>query len=416
MDIPRFIQPGLVEHLDKEEITLLIGPRQAGKTTLLRKIADQLIQNGATCLFFNLDIDTDAQHFSSQQRFVERVEALSTGKQAYVFIDEVQRIENAGLFLKGIYDRRLPHKWIATGSGSLELKEKIAESLAGRKRNFLMYPISVDEFLSYRYSANLSQSIAQISTDTFAEERLLLEYLQYGGYPKVVTASNQEEKRKVLAEIFQSFVERDLQILLRLEKSRELITLLQLLSNRIGRLVNYQDLANMTNLSVPTVKNYLWYCQKTFIIEEVLPFFTNKEKELTKTPQYYFVDSGLRNFLLNSFGLTPLSADFGFLFQQLIFQLLKSRFSGGIEAIRYWRTQNQAEVDFVVQNGLVILPIEVKAERMKKPQVERSLRNFIATYAPEEAWIVNRGLNEQVLIDQTVVKFIPWYELLKPTT
>ncbi len=412
MEISRFIQSELMEHLGKEEITLLIGPRQAGKTTLLRSIADQLIQHGATCLFFNLDIDIDAQHFSSQQRFVERVEALSAGKRAYVFIDEVQRIENAGLFLKGLYDRRLPHKWIATGSGSLELKEKIAESLAGRKRNFLLFPISAGEFLSYRLSATLSQAVAQIRTDTFSEERLLIEYLQYGGYPKVLTAPDNQEKRKVLAEIFQSFVERDLQILLRLEKSRELVTLLQLLSNRIGRLINYQDLANMTNLSVPTVKNYLWYCQKTYIIEEVLPFFTNKEKELTKTPQYYFIDSGLRNFLLNSFDLTPLSSDFGFLFQQLVFQLLKNRFSNGIEAIRYWRTQNQAEVDFVVQNGLDILPIEVKAERMKKPRVERSLRNFIATYKPAEAWIVNRSLKENIQIGDTEVKFIPWFELL----
>jgi hypothetical protein len=412
MEIPRFIQSELTEHLGKEEITLLIGPRQAGKTTLLRNIADQLIQNGAVCLFFNLDIDTDAQHFTSQQRFIERVEALSNGKHAYVFIDEVQRIENAGLFLKGIYDRRLPHKWIATGSGSLELKEKIAESLAGRKRNFLLYPISMGEFVSYHFSATLSQSVALIRTDAFAEERLLLEYLQYGGYPRVLTASEDQEKRKILAEIFQSYVERDLQLLLRLEKSRELITLLQLISNRIGRLVNYQDLANMANLSVSTAKNYLWYCQKTFVIEEVLPFFTNKEKELTKTPQYYFVDSGLRNFLLNNFSLTPLSSDFGFLFQELVFHLLKSRFSNGIEAIRYWRTQNQAEVDFVVQNGLTILPVEVKAERMKKPQVERSLRNFITAYAPEEAWIVNRSLKESIQIDQTEVKFIPWYELL----
>lgn len=412
MEISRFIASELTEHLGKEEITLLIGPRQAGKTTLLRSIADQLIQNGATCLFFNLDIDTDAQHFSSQQRFIERVEALSAGKSVYVFIDEVQRIENAGLFLKGIYDRRLPHKWIATGSGSLELKEKIAESLAGRKRNFLLFPISVGEFLSYRLSAQLPQAVAQIRTDTFAEERLLIEYLQYGGYPKVLTAADNLEKRKVLSEIFQSYVERDLQLLLRLEKSRELITLLQLLANRIGRLVNYQDLANMTNLSVPTVKNYLWYCQKTFVIEEVLPFFTNKEKELTKTPQYYFVDSGLRNFLLNSFDLTPLSPDFGFLFQQLVFQLLRNRFSNGIEAIRYWRTQNQAEVDFVVQNGLSILPVEVKAERMKKPQVERSLHNFIATYKPAEAWIINRSLKESIRIEDTEVKFIPWYELL----
>ncbi|MFN0216905.1 MAG: ATP-binding protein, partial [Saprospiraceae bacterium] len=219
MEIPRFIQSELTEHLDKEEITLLVGPRQAGKTTLLRSIADQLMRDGATCLFFNLDIDTDAQHFTSQQRFVERINALSAGKRAYVFIDEVQRIENAGLFLKGIYDRRLPHKWIATGSGSLELKEKIAESLAGRKRNFLLYPVSVGECLAYRLAAKLPQSVAQIRTDTFAEERFLIEYLQYGGYPRVLTASDTREKRSVLAEIFQSYVERDLQLLLRLEKS-----------------------------------------------------------------------------------------------------------------------------------------------------------------------------------------------------
>ena len=96
----------------------------------------------------------------------------------------------------------------------------------------------------------------------------------------------------------------------------------------------------------------------------------------------------------------------------MVFQLLKTRFSNGIAAVRYWRTQNQAEVDFVVQNGLDILPVEVKAERMKKPQVDRSLRNFIAAYKPAEAWIVNRSLRERIQIDDTIVKFIPWYELL----
>jgi len=412
MEIPRFIQSALTQHLNKAEITVLIGPRQAGKTTLLQEIGKNLTEAGAICLFFNLDIDVDAQHFSSQQRFVDRVQALTAGKPAFVFIDEVQRIENAGLFLKGIYDRQLPHKWIATGSGSLELKEKIAESLAGRKRNFLLYPVSAGEFLSYRLSTSLQQSVALIGTDPYAEEHLLMEYLQFGGYPRVLTTPDKHEKRSLLAEIFQSFVERDLQLLLRLEKTKELITLLQLLSNRIGRLVNYQDLANMTNLSVATVKNYLWYCEKTFVVEEVLPYFTNKEKELTKTPQYYFVDSGLRNFLLNNFDLTPSSSDFGFAFQQLVFQVLKGRFSNGIEKIRYWRTQNQAEVDFVVQDGLSILPIEVKAERMKAPGVERSLRNFITTYEPSEAWVVNRSLREQVQVGRTTVKFIPWYDLL----
>jgi len=212
------------------------------------------------------------------------VEALAGGRRAYVFIDEIQRIENAGLFLKGIFDRRLPHKWIATGSGSLELKEKIAESLAGRKRNFLLFPVSMEEFLNHRLGVpDTSRSAALLATDAAAEERLLLEYLQFGGYPRVVTSPDDTEKRQVLGEIFQSYIERDIQLLLRLEKSRELVMLLQLVASRIGKLIHFQDLANWTNLSVATVKNYLWYARKTFVIEEVLPYFTNKEKELTKS-------------------------------------------------------------------------------------------------------------------------------------
>lgn len=405
----------LVKHLEKAEITLLIGPRQAGKTTLLCDLGRQLQQAGNLCLFFNLDIDTDAQHFTSQQRFVERVEALSGRHRAYVFIDEVQRLENAGLFLKGIFDRRLPHKWIATGSGSLELKEKIAESLAGRKRNFLLFPVSMEEFLNHRLGTpDASRSMALLATDAAAEERLLLEYLQFGGYPRVVTSADHIEKRQVLGEIFQSYIERDIQLLLRLEKSRELVTLLQLIANRIGRLIQFQDLANLTNLSVATVKNYLWYAQKTFVIEEVLPYFTNKEKELTKSPQFYFVDNGLRNYLLGNVSITPVSAEFGFVFQQLVFQLLRQRFADSIAAVRYWRTQNQAEVDFVVHDGLNLLPVEVKAATMKQPQIERSLRSFIETYHPTEAWVVNRSLETSVEIGTTTVRFLPWFRLIGP--
>ena len=132
MEIQRDILPELRRHLEQKEISLVIGPRQAGKTTILRTLLKQLQEEGHICLYFNLDIDTDAQYFTSQHRFLERVDVQAGRKRAFVFIDEVQRIENAGLFLKGLYDRELPYKFIATGSGSLELKEKIAESLVGR--------------------------------------------------------------------------------------------------------------------------------------------------------------------------------------------------------------------------------------------------------------------------------------------
>lgn len=413
MEISRTLMADLQAHLQQKEITLLIGPRQAGKTTLLRELTYQLQQKGERCLFFNLDIDTDAQHFITQQRLLERIEVETNGQPAYIFIDEVQRIENAGLFLKGLYDRNTPYKWIVTGSGSLELKEKVAESLVGRKRNFYLSTVSIEEFLQYKTGNRYGNRLATfLKTEPTLEEKLLREYLTYGGYPRVVTAPNAREKNAILAEIFQGYIERDIQLLLQIEKSRAFITLLQLIANRTGQLVNYNDLANATNLAVATVKNYLWYSEKTFITKAITPFFRNKEKEIVKAPQYYFIDAGLRNFLLNIHDLNNQPTHFAFLFQQLILQLLELKFAESAASIHYWRTQNQAEVDFVVNRGHALLPVEVKASHLKKPQIERSLHSFIADYQPQEAWVVNLSLVATLQIDKTLVKFITWRQLL----
>lgn len=413
MEINRNILNDLRAHLDQEEITLLIGPRQAGKTTLLRALADELKAAGKPCIFFNVDIDADAQFFTSQQRFVERIEAEFGNQKAYVFIDEVQRIENAGLFLKGIYDRRLPYKWIATGSGSLELKEKIAESLVGRKRNFYLSTVSIREFFDYKTEGRYTQRLPQIlAADPTLEDKILREFLTYGGYPRVVTAPTISEKRTLLAEIFQGYIERDIQLLLRLEKSRAFVTLLQLMANRAGQLINYNELAAYTNLSVATLKNYIWYSEKTFITEGIKPYFRNKEKEVVKSSQYYFLDNGLRNFLTGQLHEVSDTKEQGFRFQQLIFHVLKEIFRDSVAYIHFWRTQNQAEVDFVVDQGSSLLPVEVKSARMDTPQIGRSMHSFIQRYKPKEAWIVNRSFSDTVEIDSTKVRFRPWYQLL----
>lgn len=413
MEIQRKLLPELRQHLQQKEITLLIGPRQAGKTTLLRALIRQLQDEGHLCLFFNLDIDTDAQHFTSQSRFIERINILTGGKTAYIFIDEVQRIENAGLFLKGIYDRELPYKFIATGSGSLELKEKIAESLVGRKRNFYLYTVSIGEFANYKTEGKYENRIGQaLATDPILEDQVLREYLAFGGYPRVVTAIGPGEKNAMLAEIFQGYIERDIRLLLQLEKSRSFVTLLQLLASRIGQLVNYNDLSKLAEISVPTLKNYLWYSEKTFITTAITPFFRNKEKEIVKAPQYYFLDPGLRNFLLGIQQPEKRPENLGFLFQQLVYRLLEEHFRNSVASIHYWRTQNQAEVDLVVDIGLNLLPVEAKTTPLRRPEISRSLRSFIEYYKPKEAWVANRGFQGKIQIGPTTVFFRPWYELL----
>ena len=140
MLIKRSVYPKLLAHLENDEITLLVGPRQAGKTTLMLALIDELREKKLKYIYLNLDIEKDRYFFASQDRLVEKIKIEIGNSKGYVFIDEIQRKENAGLFLKGISDMKLPYKFVVTGSGSVELKEKIYESLAGRKRIFEIYP------------------------------------------------------------------------------------------------------------------------------------------------------------------------------------------------------------------------------------------------------------------------------------
>ena len=244
LPIKRGLREDLLNHLKKPEITLLIGPRQAGKTTLLKDIATNLQEEQANTLFYNLDIERDRQFFDGQETFVNQLNAVTGGKKHYVFIDEIQRLEDAGLFLKGLFDRGLPHKLIVTGSGSLELKEKVAESLVGRKRNFYLHTVSPGEYANYRTDYKHEDRLgAVLDSDTVLMENILDGYLRFGGYPAVVTEAREHDKLATLEEIYQGYIERDIKALLQLEKTTAFVTLLRLMANRSGYTTNFSDLA-----------------------------------------------------------------------------------------------------------------------------------------------------------------------------
>ena len=389
----------------------MVGPRQAGKTTLLKDLAAKLRSAGHDTLFYNLDIARDREHFAGQEPFVAQLLAKTGDQKHYVFIDEIQRLENAGLFLKGVFDRDLPHKLIVTGSGSLELKEKVTESLVGRKRNFYLYTVSPAEHAAYRTEYGYGNRLPHVlDTDRPLRDRILSDYLRFGGYPAVVTEDREHDKVRTLEEIYQGYIERDISALLQLEKTTAFVTLLRLLANRSGHPTNYSELAKMTNLDTATLKNYLWYAEKTFIVQSLTPYFTNKEKEIVKAPAYYFLDLGLRNFLR---GIYDDPADQGMRFQTMVFRLLEQRFRHSVASLHFWRTKTKAEVDFVVNRGYDLLPVEVKSGRLKQPTVSRSYRSFLQKYRPPEGWIVNSALRTEIKIEETTVRFIPWYDLLE---
>lgn len=413
MLIKRTLFPELKGHLDQKEITLIVGPRQTGKTTLMLFLREYLEKAGKKTVFFNLDIEKEARLFENQERLVKQIELEFGNTKGYVFIDEIQRKESAGLFLKGIYDMNLPHKFIVSGSGSLELKEKIHESLAGRKRVFELNTLSFEELIdyktNYRYSNDLKKFLAidPETTNSFLEE-----YLNFGGYPKVVLEENLERKTQTIKEIYQSYLEKDISYFLKLKKTEEFTNLVRIIASQIGNLVNFTELSSTLSINVQTVKNYLWYLEKTFLIKKINPYYRNLRKEIAKSPAFYFHDLGLRNYILGVFGNLDYTSQDGFLFQNFIFKLIQEKTSEGPQTINFWRSKNGAEVDFVITKGLETTPVEVKLSRLEKPEIPKSLRSFIAKYNPKKAWLVNLNFNGHQIINSTNLQFIPYYRFL----
>ena len=412
--IQRDLLDKLKSHLDRKEISFITGPRQAGKTTLMLILKSYLEKRGENTVFLSLDIENDKQYFVSQDILIRKIKLEVGDKRAFVFIDEIQRKENAGVFLKGIYDMGLAYKFIISGSGSVELKEKIHESLAGRKRMFELSTLSFEEFVNfktgYKYKDNLSE---YFSVDQHKAVQLLDEYLNFGGYPAVVLEDLQKEKEEIINEIYQSYMEKDISYLLKVKKTEDFTNSVKVLSAQIGCLLNVSEVSRTLGISQKTVKDYLWYLQKTFIVERVAPFFRNIRKEITKASVFYFYDLGLRNFAVGLFGNVNNFRDKGILFENFVFNILREKTKNTSAKVNFWRTKDGAKVDFIINYALEPIPVEVKYQNLRRVELSRSFRNFIEKYRPKKAFITNLSFEETIKINGTEVIFLPYYKLLR---
>jgi uncharacterized protein len=412
--IKRDILNSLKQHLAKKEITLIVGPRQAGKTTIMRMLEGQLKATGASTIFLNLDREADRQFFDTQELLLKKIflEHPRQDKTCYVFIDEIQRKENAGLFLKGIYDSGHNIKLIVSGSGSLELKENVHESLTGRKRIFEIQTLSLDEFVNfktnYRYENNLAEFYA---LEQSAAKILLDEYLNFGGYPRMVLETDVREKRVLVDEIYHSVLERDIAALLRIEKLDAFSLLIKVLAAQNGKLLNYTELSKTIGIAHKTVQDYVWYAEKTFLMRRVTPFFKNVKKEVTKSPVVYFNDLGLRNHALGVLGAVHLPDEFGFLFQNSIGLKIVHALNYTAHSLYFWRSTDKAEVDFVIDNGRTMVPIEVKyRDCTGETTISRAFRSFIGKYQPKRAFFIHLGTEQHtVMVGTTPVVFLPFW-------
>lgn len=405
--IKRDIFRSVIDHIQEKEMTVLIGPRQVGKTTLLEQIQDYLINkqkiNPNALFYFNLDVAKDLELFGEQNNVINFIKDRKQGKDTlYLFIDEVQRIENAGIFLKGVYDLKLGVKFVLTGSSSLEIKAKVQEALTGRKKIFKLTPLSFKEYASYKdpeiFRIVKKQKIVS-DYDYVRWEKLVGDFAVFGGYPRVALEQNINKKIGLIEELYNSYLEKDVINFLKIKNSASFNKLVSLLSARTGGLLNVNQLAKDAGVESKTLNHYLDILENTFIIKLIKPFFTNPKKELVKMPKVYFCDNGVRNFALSRFESLSARVDKGEVFENLIAsELLKTVKSP--DSLHYWRSLQKAEVDFVLRKGNgKVIPIEVKAQKMDRPVVSRSYRSFLAKYKPSIAFLMNYNLRDEVKVN-----------------
>ncbi len=403
--IARKLKYKILDSLKLKEITVLIGARQVGKTTLLKEIIGEL----NNVLYFNLDIEQDSVHFESQEIFLKKVRLEVGDEKAYIFIDEIQQKVDAGRFMKGLYDMDLPYKFIVTGSGSIELKEKISEALTGRKYLIEMSTVSFEEFVDYKTNYKYTKRLYSFFELEAEQTRLYLEeYLTYGGYPAVITADTLLRKKEIMNEIFLSYLTKDISFLLGVKHPDKFVKMIQLLAVQSGSIINYSQLSQDVGVRLETMKTYLWYAEQTFIISIVKPFFTNAKKEITKSPSIYFNDLGMCNFSKSNFSR---DTNDGMIFQNFIFLRLRKKYENGLNKINYWRTKDKAEVDFIVHTEDGVMPVEVKYSELKSAKITRSFRSFIKKYSPKKAIVVNLSLDESMKIGNTEVTSIPYCKI-----
>jgi len=421
----REVMHSIWEWMDDPRILVLVGARQVGKTCILYLLMKRLIEDGIkpnAVFYFDLEDFEVLNLFNSGVRDFLRyleIQGMNPGERNYVFVDEIQYMENPSNFLKLIADHHKNLKCICSGSSTLEVRRKFSDSLAGRKIVFEIPTLTFREYLLFKGEKTLSNLLKDDPFDDIGEFPLDIhrrplqahyeQYVLYGGYPAVVLENERERKLRLLREIYESYVRKDINELFTIENLTAFNNLVRLQALQIGNLVNLQELTTSLSISRPTVEKYLLVLENTFILRHIPPFFANKRKEIVKMHKVYYHDTGMRNQVIRNFQPLPLRPDAGALVENSVFRSLNGRLSL-LEELKFWRTKNGSEVDFIVE-GEQRIPVEVKYTAMNAPRIPSGIRSFMRSYSPSKAIVVTKDYVEKVEVNGGKVIFVPAYLL-----
>ncbi len=369
MYIQRCIEQRLIESLTKSnEINIIYGARQVGKTTLINKVLDKINRK-------TLRINADELVYNNlfSRRDLRLMKELVEGYEV-LFIDEAQNIQDIGINIKILHDSTPQLKIVLSGSSSFDLANKISESLTGRTKTYILYPIAISELINSYNKFEIRQSLS--------------DYLTIGSYPKLFNLETRKEKISHLFELSSSYLYRDILQLANIKHSNRIYDLLKLLSFQIGNLVSINELARNLKLSNETVENYIDLLEKSFVIFRLSGFSRNLRKEIKKQDKIYFYDLGIRNAIINNFSNLEFRVDRGQLWENfLITERMKlNSYREEHKNLYFWRTYTGAEIDFIEEYDSELHAYEFKwSTKIPKPP-----KTWLETYKNATFDYVNR--------------------------
>lgn len=368
--IERSAKLTIVESLDIFPAVGIVGARQVGKTTLA-KVIGQESQKEVIYL--------DLEDFRDYQRIeVDPLLFFEQHQDKTVIIDEVQRMMTLFPMLRSAIDRyRVPARFILLGSASPTFLAKSTETLAGRIAYCELTPVSFREAVAFG--------------------KTLEQHWTKGGFPTALLLPKDEQWRLWQSNFLKTYVDSDLRLLGLNAQPLTISRLLRVLSTANGKMVSYTDIANVMDLALPTVKNYLDFLENSFIIRRLYPYFTNLGKRLVKTPKLYFRDSGMLHQLLNIGSYTQLLDHIekgasweGYVIEQITSQLHESAIPF------FYRTQHGAELDLVIEmNNLIVATIEIKLS--DSPSLSKGNHQAVADLKCENNFILTFSAGDYAL-------------------
>lgn len=349
-DIDKLLKPN--------KVLAIFGPRRSGKTTL----AKQYLENTKYKYSYYTGDDISIHEKLGSQNLKKLKDFVGTDE--LIVIDEAHLIPNIGIGLKIMVDNIPNIRIIITGSSSFELAKQVGDPLVGRKFTYLLYPLSFLE---------LKKTLSNIEMDEQLEDALV-----YGMYPEVLATKGNDEKIKVLREITNSYLFKDILIFEGINNSKILLNLLELLAFQIGSEVSLSELGNSLNIDKKTVARYLELLEKTYIITPLRPYFINRRNSVIKKNKYYFLDLGVRNTVIGNYNPISKRDDIGKLWENfLVIERIKKQEYQPIYSNNYfWRSHTNKEIDWVEMRDGKLFGFEFKWGKNKTTNEKMWLKSY----------------------------------------